>query len=248
MMLGWVFFKSSEWSQLREQRSQALTQREQRTIEHVMSSVLHKKSTVGSTLSKLCLSQPHDIFYGTNSDPSIELPTLHEEYSQLLAEEELLLRQLCHRSGVTMPPGRVKPDGTGSSQLGLKRPFPGSMHKSSSSTAQVLLQKARTGKRPRRGSHDGEGPSSRRRTAYSCHNVPPLQLNMPAGNHVIKGGARIRVAAPAAGEGSSTSWEDITLSTQNVPWSDIAFQVGETAKPPFNLCRVAVQADLSLLL
>ena len=71
---------------------------------------------------------------------------------------------------------------------------------------------------------------------------------MPAGNHVIKGGARIRVAAPAAGEGSSTSWEDITLSTQNVPWSDIAFQVGETAKPPFNLCRVAVQADLSLLL
>ena len=211
MMLGWVFFKSSEWGNLREARSKVLAPRDQRTVEHVMRSVLNKpQSNNAGALTKLCLSFPHDTFFGSGSDPSIELPALHEENAQLLGEEELLLRQLCHRGGVVMPPGRGKFDSAS------KRPFTGGMNRSSRVTAQSLLEKARTGKRRRRGSQDGDIPPSRRRTAYTCHTVPPLQLNMSAGIGKQTG---------------LSSWEDMNLQTQSVPWSDIASQVCSLTPP-----------------
>ena len=153
MLLDWTSLKCCDWEYLQKRRKDTMTKRQVLTIDNSMEKLFEKETLVGESNEIFCLSQPHDFFYGTSVDPSLEIPSLRQEYRQLLAEEILLQRQICEHRLVAMSPGSIDDEmlwTTSNATCGLKRPYPIPMCGNSIGCAYNLIQKARHRKRLRR--------------------------------------------------------------------------------------------------
>lgn len=184
--------------------------------------------------------------------PGVQLQQLRTARSKLLADEELLVRLLCHRNGVTVASGRQRPDLTRlplSSPVltpGCKRPRSWALSESVGAepglTAHALVQRAKANRTRSRHSPGGLGAGNgtggdtnsqlaRRRLASlslgSMFHVPPMT------------GGTLPVT-PTCAVGPSTQWvqaweDDLQLVTGPVAWADIVAEVSanrDRALPP----------------
>ena len=87
VMHAWVDFKSEGWAAERDKRAALLGSKEQRTVEHLKSSVLAPEAA-----GRLAVSATHDLFLGEGvRDPGLELPELAAAHAALAAEEVPIL-------------------------------------------------------------------------------------------------------------------------------------------------------------
>lgn len=226
MLLGWTSLKCCDWEYLQKRRKDTMTQLQVLTVDNSMERLLEKETRVGESNEILYLSQPHDFFYGTSVDPSLEIPSLRQEYRQLLAEETLLQRQICGHRLVAMSPGSIDdetPWTTSNTTCGLKRPYPIPICGNSIGCAYNLIQKARHRKRLRR-----KTPkivvSSRRKGGDAFHAVPTISQYKSMTDCV----AQLNVSRDMM---ISIAREDVNLSSQNVPWGDIASEFWHVGTP-----------------
>ena len=227
-MLGWACLKGDEWAALRRKRAKSLGPREQRTVEHVMLTVLKRPLEAKPRNGRVALSALHDAALGPGClDPCVEVPLLEREHSHLLREEEELLERLCAASGVIMPPGRAKADaaaaaaaamGTAAGDKGLGADAVRTTAQLRGPTAAALVSRALRGAKRRRLDHAERGTG--RRGGSSCLDIPPLTLSERGGG---KRGKRSLMGFLDTDE-AEARWEDLPGMSCPVPWREVAMQ------------------------
>ena len=98
-MYSWVFLKSDDWAKARDLREKQLTERQRKTVDHVLHAVLHRPDAFVAPPVWVRRSGAHDSFLagdgaGDGADPLALLRDLQSQRSQLFTEEELLVQEV----------------------------------------------------------------------------------------------------------------------------------------------------------
>jgi len=228
-MYGWVYLKSEEWSATRDARARSLIDKQKKTVEHVLTTVLDvDPAKVADMLPEgMHIVQDQDSALAEPTNPFHARASLQAEADSSNKKEEALLSHLSAYCGASpLSPRRKTPSvGAGNGSVGAtglvaggggggasdkpckteksgreKRPRSTPSH----STAAELMKRARGLKRYKRAQAEQDCRPRQNSAMAMCHAIPPL--------------------ACTEDPKSSSSGGDVRIMTQSIAWQDIAQQ------------------------